>query len=322
MANATNMIPKRSALQTVRKGVTDRPLRVLLYGVEKIGKTTFASGAPSPIFIGADSGGERLDIHRNEPRDWDEAISFINEYATAPHDYKTIVIDPLNWFEPMCWEAFMKREGWYSIEEPEKGKSGYGKGYNGAVDLWREFLAALDRCWLRGMHVVILAHAQVKPFDPPDGAAKWDRYELAMNVKAAAPFKQWVDCVLFAQLETHAKIEKGARKAKGLSAGVHIVHTKPNAAYDAGSRWRGMPEEIPLGWDELLSAIKAAEGTTATLGTRITDMIAQLNDPKVAEFATAFAEKHKNNADRLTELVNRLQVKLEEKVNKEKEIAS
>lgn len=313
MANATNMIPKRSALASVRKGVTDRPLRVLLYGAEKVGKSTFAAGAPSPIFIGADSGNERLDIHRNEPANWDEAIDFINEYATASHNYKTLVIDPLNWFEPMCWDAFLKKEGWYSIEEPEKGKTGYGKGYNGALDLWRQFLMGLDRCWLRGMHVVILAHAHVKPFDPPDGAAKWDRYELAMNVKAAAPFKQWVDCVLFAQLETHAKLEKGARKAKGLSAGVRVVHTQPNAAYDAGARWRNIAEEIPLGWDELLSAIAAAEGATATLGVQVAELIAKLNDPEITKAATAFAEKNKNNADRLTELVNRLQVKLEEK---------
>lgn len=307
---ATSITPKRRALQSVRKGVLESPVRVLVYGSEKVGKSTFAAGAPSPIFLGAENGTERLDVERLQPQTWNEAVEWVNELATEPHEYKTLVVDPLGWLEPMCWQQVCANMNIATIED-----AGFGKGYTAAIDLWRTFTLGLERCWRRNMHIILVAHSQVKSFQNPEGAP-YDRYEIAMHAKAAGMLKQWVDAVLFARLETFAKLEKNAQKAKGFSTGARIVHTQPSAAYDAGARWK-LPEELPLSWDDFMSAIHADTRRASELEEQVVAMSTELGDESVTKFAMEFAIKNRGNADRLAELVNRLNIKLDEKKSKE-----
>jgi len=44
------------ALSSIIKGIQPEPFRVLLHGVEGIGKSTFASNAPDPVFIQTEDG--------------------------------------------------------------------------------------------------------------------------------------------------------------------------------------------------------------------------------------------------------------------------
>ena len=304
MANVVTMAPRRKALASIKTGVLDTPLRVLIYGAEKVGKSTFAAGAPSPVFLGAENGTERLDVARMQPENWAEAVSFVHDIATEKHDFKTIVVDPLGWLEPMCWAAVTNGAG--SIED---FGGGYGKGYLAALSHWREFLAALEKCWKRGMHVVLVGHAQVKPFQNPEGLP-YDRYELVLNAKAAGLFRQWVDIVAFTRLEISTKKEKGDNRAKAIFTGMRLVHTSPCAAYDAGSRWK-IPEELPLGWDQLFEAVRAEGDRPAELLKRVHEQAEELADEKVTAFVANFIKQHGSNADRLAELSNRLAVKLD-----------
>lgn len=308
MANVATIPQKRKAWDAVRKGVCDTPIRVLIYGAEKVGKSTFASGAPSPIFVGADSGTERLDIARIEPTSWEEARSYLRDIAQDKHDYKTLVIDPINWFEPMLWDALCKTDGSTNIETYGEG---FGKGYKVAVGWWREFLFDLEKCWKRGMHVVITAHAQVKNFKSPD-TDSYDRYELAMNEKGAAPIKQWVDAIVFARVETFTKTEKATKKAKGYSTDRHILLTQPNAAYDAGSRWQ-LPDELELSWQDFFDAVQGDKKRAEELYAEVGDLLKSLGDEAVTKKLTPYVETNRNDSGRLVEVVAKLQAKLKEK---------
>lgn len=110
-APATNAPPRR-ALRGITKGRIVSPPRVLLYSVEGIGKTTFASGAPNPIYLGKETGTEQLDIARlPEPTHWRDApataadggtvkldcFSLVEDLLYADHDYQTFVVDTLDW---------------------------------------------------------------------------------------------------------------------------------------------------------------------------------------------------------------------------------
>jgi hypothetical protein len=307
MANAVQIPQRRKALANIKKGVLDTPVRVLIYGAEKVGKSTFAAGAPSPIFLGAENGTERLDVERLQPSTWAEAVEWVDELATEKHSYKTLVVDPVNWLEPMCWAAVIG-DGSQSIEEYG---GGFGKGYVAALGLWRVFIASAEKCWRRGMNIIITAHSLVRSFQNPEGPS-YDRYELAMNAKAAGILKQWVDAVLFARLETFTKVDPGTKRAKGYTSGARVAHTQPCAAYDAGARWK-LPEEIPLAWSDFYEAIQAESGRANELAAQIAAITTELNDADVTKFAAAYTERNKGNADRLAELVNRLSIKLEEK---------
>ena len=53
---------RKSRLSEVTSGRVDRPPRLVVYGVEGIGKSTFAAGAPNTIFLGPENGTETLDV--------------------------------------------------------------------------------------------------------------------------------------------------------------------------------------------------------------------------------------------------------------------
>ena len=93
-----------SSLSGIRKGPIRAPIRVLGYGAEGVGKSTFATGAPSPIWLGAEGGTMALDVERlPEPKTWDEAMSSLSDVRNDAHDFKTLVLDPLGWLEPLNW---------------------------------------------------------------------------------------------------------------------------------------------------------------------------------------------------------------------------
>lgn len=310
MANAApQVIPKPSAPMTlagIRKGKIQMPVRAMLYGLEGVGKSTWAAGAPKPIFLGAESGTMQIDIDRiPEPSCWADALEGLAMLDREKHDYQSIVVDPINWLEPIVFHHLTNGA---SIDDYG---GGYGRGYNAALDQWRIFLSALEKLWRKGMHVLLTAHAQVKSFQNPEGPA-FDRYEIAMNNKASGLFKQWCDFVLFARMEAFTKVDPGTKKAKGYSTGARVIHTQWTAAYDAKTRLK-LPEEIPLSWTDFWEAVRHETHRGSELVAQIAALVKEIGDEKIAAATNAFVEKNKTNADRLAEIANRLSMKLDEK---------
>ena len=182
---------------------------MVLYGTEGIGKTTLAASAPKPLFIAAEHGSHHVDVARlPELQTWEDIKGSLLELTQEQHDFQTLVVDTLDWIEPILWAHLCKRDDKDSIEA-----FGFGKGYTAAVDEWRVFLAALQRLVdKKRINVVLLAHALVKPFKNPEGS-DFDRYELALNKNAAGLFKQWPDLLGFANHENPHGIREGQREA-------------------------------------------------------------------------------------------------------------
>jgi len=288
-------------LANVKKGRLDVPLRVLGFGPEGVGKSTFAAGAPSPIFLGAENGTEALDIARlPEPAVWADVFESLDLLEKEKHDYKTIVIDPVNWLEPLVFFEITK--GQCTIGEYQKG---YGRGYEAAVDKWRVFVGALERLWLKGMNVVMLAHSQVKGFNDPENPS-YDRYEISMNAKAAGLLKQWSAYVLFMRHESFAK-DVGGRKAQGFSTGKRVMHTAWTAAYDAKRRFT-IPDELPLSWDDFANAVANAAAQTERMRTEITELLARLNDESMSTRVKLAVQLAGDAEGKLAAIKNRLEI--------------
>lgn len=271
--------PSRMALGGVVKGRIAKPIRVLLYGVEGIGKSTFAACAPSPIFMGAEDGTSELDVARfPQPQHWFDALEGIQHLTVDAHEYKTLVIDTLDWLEPFCWQAVCERANVTTIED-----FGFGKGYNAALDEWRVFLGRLERLrQVKSMNVIMLAHSWVKSFKNPEGD-DYDRYEMKLHGKTAGLLKEWCDVVLFANYETFTKKGKGkADRAKATDSGARVVHSQRRAAWDAKNRY-DLPEDLPLDWSTFFEAVGAHRpGAPAFYRTQITENLAYVSD-KVAD---------------------------------------
>lgn len=287
--------PRVNALARVTKGRLARPQRVLVYGAEGVGKSTFASGAPRPIFLGAEGGTLYLDVARlPEPRTWDEALDALRDVRREPHDYETIVVDPLNWLQPLCWDAV---SGGGRIED---ACGGFGKGYQAAHDLWRVMLRELDGLWReRSMHVVLIAHAALARFENTTGLG-YDHWVPALHmskkINTVGLFAQWVDHVLYVAVETHAT--RGADdRVIGVSTGRRVAHAAPSGGWMAKGRM--LPPELELSW--------AAFYEAATRGQEVESLLERV-DPETRERARGFLRA---GAD-----VGEVLAKLKEKVTK------
>jgi len=288
-----------------QRGPLESPHRVILYGPEGIGKSTFAAGAPSPFFLKGDNGTNRLNVHGLKPETWQDLLAAVRLFLNEKHEYKTLALDSFNWFEPLAIADVVGTTG-KSIED---WGGGYGRGVTAMLDRWRELVSLLERVWDSGMHIILTAHSQVKSFNDPEGPS-YDRFELAMNQKAAGIVKQWCDFVLFARHEAFAKLDERTKKHKGLSTGARVIHTEWSAAYDA--KWRGLaPHELALSW-EAFHAATSNEGKVAEILERIEAGLATLADPVTEAKVRGFIKSAQGNPDRLTEIENAVLAKIGE----------
>lgn len=288
----------RVSLASVVSGRLEQPIRVLLYSVEGCGKSTFASHAPAPIFIGAEDGTAHLDVRRICPPDmtWRDILDGVQMLTDSEHDYRTLVIDTLDWAEPLLWRHVCERDGQSSIES-----YGYGKGYQVALDEWRSLLAALERLRARRkMHIILLAHSWIRPFKNPEGE-DYDRYELKVHQKSSGLLKEWSDCVLFANYDTRIERDAKTKRARGVGSTARFMYTERRPAYDAKNRY-DLPEVMAFSWADFEQAVRAHRpADPSELKKEISGSVVRLGDEDRAR-ATAALERAGDDAAKLAQL--------------------
>jgi hypothetical protein len=229
----------------------------MVYGPEGVGKTTFASKFERPIFLGAEKGSSQLDVTRlPSPVNSTEVSEMIRDLTKESHDFKTLVIDSIDWIEPLIHDDLLRR---YSVTSMKAVGGGYGAYVDILKNAWREKLTALDELRKR-MHLVIVGHSQIKKFSDPEENCEYDRYELKMMEKSsAALIKEWVDCLLFVNYERGTSKEN--QKVRAVSTGERIAKTQWRVSHDAKNRF-GMPEVLPFKYDVIVEQYILGNGQT------------------------------------------------------------
>jgi hypothetical protein len=232
------------------------PLRVLIYGPDGVGKTSFAAAARDAIVLPAEDGSGFLQVARFPVAEsWADVLEAISELRSTEHAHKTLVLDSVDWMEQLMVGHLCAKHKKESLEA-----FGYGAGYSLVFDETRSFIAQLEKLRAeKGMAVIAIAHSMVKPFQNPEGE-NFDRYELklqaAKNANTAAVWREWSEFVLFANYETLTSDSKKSG-AKGESSGARFAFTQRSAAYDAKSRL-ALPARLPLDWGSFARAVKEA----------------------------------------------------------------
>lgn len=246
--------PKQNWLSTIQKKGTGLPSRILFYGVEGIGKTSFAAQANKPVFLISpgetglqtliDNGQVKETPYFPETRNWTDLRSQVQTLITEEHDFKTCVLDTANGFERVCHEHVCKTQ--FGGDWGEKGFASFNKGYDISLTPWLELLADLDKLrQTRKMQIIFLAHSQITTFQNPEGP-DYNRYQADMNRKTWGITCKWTDYVIFANFHSVASKEKGDTKAKGRGGKTRVMYTERSAAFDAKNRCM-LPAEIEMG---------------------------------------------------------------------------
>ncbi|WP_419877703.1 ATP-binding protein [Brevibacillus centrosporus] len=229
----------------VISGKVEKAKKVVLYGPEGIGKSSLAGQFPRPVFIDTEGSTTEMNVDRlPKPTSWTMLKQQVEWVKQQVGRFGTLVIDTIDWAEMLCVESVCVQHGKKGIED-----FGYGNGYVYTKEEFGRFLNLLSDVIEVGIHVVLVAHAQIVKFEQPDEMGAYDRYQLKLGKKTSsqtAPLvKEWADMVLFINYKTFsvAADAKGT-KHKG-QGGVRTVYATHHPAWDAKNR-HGLPDEFPL----------------------------------------------------------------------------
>ena len=234
-------------LEQIHRGKKPAPRRVMLYGIQGIGKSTFGARSPDAIFIQTEDGLGQIDCAKFPlAESFDSVMAAVSELYREEHSFQTVVVDSLDWLEKLIHQEVCEKRGVKNIED-----IGYGKGYVFALDYWKQFLDGLSALRNeRGMTVILVAHAKIEKFENPS-TDSYDRYVPQLHKHASALVQEWCDEVLFATYKVFTKlVDEGfnRKKAKGIGAGERILYTTERPSHVAKSRLN-LPDEMPLDWE-------------------------------------------------------------------------
>ena len=220
-----------------------KALKCVIYGSEGIGKSTFASQFPDPLFIDTEGSTNYMDVKRlPKPESWNMILEEIKYVLDNPTVCKTLVIDTMDWAERLCIDGFCKANNIDGIE-----RMPYGKGFTFIAEEIGRMLNGLSQVVNKGINVVLVAHAMMRKFEQPDELGTYDRWELKLQKKNAPLVKEWSDLLLFANYKTVVVNIDGKNKAQG---GKRIMYTSHHPCWDAKNRF-GLPEELPFEFNSI-----------------------------------------------------------------------
>lgn len=204
---------------------------ILLYGREKIGKSTIASHFSNPLFLELEPGLKNIQCDKLEITQWEKMTKAIDLLERDSGGYDIRVVDTVSRMWDQCRDYILRTNGWDHEQE-----GGYGRGYDAIRD---EFRRAFDRlCALGGL--LLVAHDITEEITKPHKVVSYTHARLDKRCRAIV--EPAVEMILFADTET----EKGVTK--------RVLRTKRTEYHEAGDRSGRLPETIDLSYDALQRA--------------------------------------------------------------------
>ncbi len=222
--------------------------KIVVYGPEGIGKSTFASCFPDPVFIDTEGSTKDMDVARfDKASSWEMLLQQVKYVIAHPEVCRTLVIDTADWAEQLEIESLCAQKGWTGLED-----AGYGKGYTYSTETFGRFLNSLEDVIRKGIHVVMTAHAQLRKVELPEEMGAYDHWEMKTSKKVAPMIREWADAVFFANYKTRVIEVDKKKKAQG---GQRVMYTTHTPFWDAKNRY-GLPEEMPFTYDSIRHVIE------------------------------------------------------------------
>ena len=218
---------------------------ILLFGPIKSGKSTFASKADNAIFLCTEPGLNALSVFKVDIGNWSEMLDACKELSKQEHEFKTVIIDTIDNSYEHCLEYICKK---MKIEHP--ADLDYGKGWS-AVNL--EFKRVLTKLAAMPQGLIVISHSKVQEIKTKTG--KYDR--IVPSTGGSKVVLGLMDMVLMVEVEA-------VKNDDGTILHRRIIHTRPTANYDAGSRIKNFPDPIDLSYEAFIKAFATATAATAT----------------------------------------------------------
>lgn len=253
-------------LSAITSEVQHRAPRVIVLGVEKIGKSSFAAGAPGAIFlpIKGEEGIDEILVNKTPVCSSSaDVFGWLSTFGSTDNQISTVVIDSTSTLEPIINGEICSDANAPSINE---GKLAFGVGMDKSIVVWRKIVAFLDalRAY-RGMGSILIGHVKVKRFDDPGGGS-YDQYQWDVHQKVASLLYRWSDAIIFANTKVIVQKEKLGfsednthNTAIDITEGQRFLYTQGRPSHPGGGRgpYGRLPYEMPLDWSHFAAAVAA-----------------------------------------------------------------
>lgn len=201
-------------------------LSILLYGREKIGKTSFSAQFAEALFLLFEPGGKDLSIYARMVKDWKEFLGYIELLEKNLDMFKTIIVDTADLCYKLCEEYMLKK-----LLIQHASDEDFGKGWSLMRD---EFSRAIVRLLKTGRGVIFTSHAVEKEIKTRKGQ-KYDRVMPTMSKQAREILEPIVDVWAYMEYD-----EDGNR----------MLHLRGDAQIQAGHRLQNHfigVDKVPMG---------------------------------------------------------------------------
>ena len=228
---------------------------IVLHGKYGMGKTNLAALAPTPVFIGLDTGGRKIK-HPVTGKDlkYIPGIKDFQDVRDALHQveifdpYKTVVIDTGTQLQHLGLQhTFATVKGPSATPKCTNIEQyGYHKGYRHLYDTMHHILGDLDPLIKRGKNVIIVCQSiQTKVSNPGGEDFLRDTPDLQTDAKAnvAADYMSWADHIFM--IDHHSVV---AEEGKATASGGRVIRVHPEIHFEAKSRTLG-PEYATVAFE-------------------------------------------------------------------------
>ena len=235
----------------ITRGKIGGAKKIVVYGPEGIGKSTFAANFPAPVFIDTEGSTKDMDVARfDKATSWAMILQQVQYVIVHPECCRTLIIDTADWAEKIEIASLCAQKGWSGLEDP-----GYGKGYTYSAEEFGKFLNLLDDVIEKGIHVVMTAHAHLRKVELPEEMGAYDHWEMKTSKKVAPLIREWADAVFFANYKTRIIEVDKKKKAQG---GQRVMYTNHTPFWDAKNRY-DLSDELPFEYSSIRHIIEKVE---------------------------------------------------------------
>lgn len=220
---------------------------ILLYGKPKVGKTSFAVKSSKCLVCAFEIGVNALAGTKYIPIDkWATFKKLMGQLRKpqARELYDTIVIDTASIAFDLCEKYIMQREGVDNIRAIP-----WGQGWKMVSSEFQECLRELT---MLGFGLILICHSKEKATDMRD-----EDGNPVMSVEPDLSKNAYSICNAICDVIGYINVEF-EKDASGKTVSNRYLYTRQTPTIFAGSRYQYLPEKIPFGYDELVTAVGEA----------------------------------------------------------------
>lgn len=198
---------------------------ILLYGIPKIGKSSFTAQFPDALFLSTEEGLNHLEVFETPVKKWGDYLAVVREIEKGSNTFKTVIVDTLDNLYLFCQQYIYEL---HNIRH--ESDMNYGKGWAQVDAEFRRQITRLSQ--IKRIGKVFVSHAEEKEFRKKGQDEADVKITHTLPKRARKVISGMADMILFME------VDKQGRR---------VIRTKPTTEYEAGDRTGRLAHTIYMG---------------------------------------------------------------------------